>query len=232
MYWFLAFNRAAPVPRTGSRKCIASPVHPDWLAHWKVCYGNKKRAIWGGDRGKLFSLIRNLKYSYGEMGNFPVRGKARLSARTLRSKFPRHVELSHALRSALCTPWSGADKRRRHEEPWWLYVDYLPPHVTPARSVQKALHCACHSGADVKISNMYYQQFKTIFSKVFRIPEHEITEDLSYQSISQWDSFNHINLILSLEDAFNLQIKQEEIPKLSSFTKSRHTKWRQYTKNL
>jgi len=49
----------------------------------------------------------------------------------------------------------------------------------------------------------------------FNIPATEVTKDNS----SEWDSLNHLNLILALEEEFQIEIPAEDFPQLhSSYT--------------
>jgi acyl carrier protein len=40
---------------------------------------------------------------------------------------------------------------------------------------------------------------------------------LTYQSISSWDSVGHMNLIASLEDAFDIMLETDDIVDFSSY---------------
>lgn len=55
-----------------------------------------------------------------------------------------------------------------------------------------------------------------IIKQVLNISEEQITDDLSYQSIPEWDSLNHVSLIIALEKAFDVTIGEELLLKLTS----------------
>lgn len=55
-----------------------------------------------------------------------------------------------------------------------------------------------------------------IIKKVFNLTQDEITDDLSYQSIPEWDSLNHVSLIIALEKAYGITIDDELLLKLTS----------------
>jgi acyl carrier protein len=51
---------------------------------------------------------------------------------------------------------------------------------------------------------------------VFGIDASGLTDADSTQTIGEWDSLNHLNLILALEGEFGVQFEAEEIPELTS----------------
>lgn len=56
-----------------------------------------------------------------------------------------------------------------------------------------------------------------IMSNVFEIPESEISDDSSIDSIESWDSIRHLNLILALEEEFAITIPDEEVGNLINY---------------
>lgn len=59
-----------------------------------------------------------------------------------------------------------------------------------------------------------------IFKEVFNITKNQ--DDfvlLSQNNLEQWDSLNHLNLIIKLEEIFELDISPEEMSELVSFQK-------------
>lgn len=54
-------------------------------------------------------------------------------------------------------------------------------------------------------------------SAVFEIPVEHINEDSSSDSIETWDSLHHLNLILALEEEFNVIIPDEEVGNLVNY---------------
>jgi acyl carrier protein len=51
---------------------------------------------------------------------------------------------------------------------------------------------------------------------IFSIPAAQIGLESSSDTIDSWDSLQHLNLVLSLEQAFGVQFTAEEIGQLSS----------------
>ena len=54
-------------------------------------------------------------------------------------------------------------------------------------------------------------RLKAVFSKIFDIDSSCIDDDSSPDTIENWDSLNHMNLIIGLEQEFNLSFSMEEI---------------------
>ena len=47
----------------------------------------------------------------------------------------------------------------------------------------------------------------------------EVSEDIEYQGVPQWDSVGHMALIACLEDAFDIMMDTDDIIDFSSFKK-------------
>lgn len=54
-------------------------------------------------------------------------------------------------------------------------------------------------------------RIRKIMSNVFLINESDIKEDASPETISQWDSIGHLNLITSIEEEFDILFDQDQI---------------------
>ena len=59
-------------------------------------------------------------------------------------------------------------------------------------------------------------QIRQIVADVFNVPIENVTADSSPESIESWDSMAHLNLVLSLEQAFGVSIAPEDIAELTS----------------
>lgn len=57
---------------------------------------------------------------------------------------------------------------------------------------------------------------REIIAETLEIPSELIHSELGYQSVSQWDSMGHVNLMLALEKNFHMKIDQNMLPELSS----------------
>ena len=58
-------------------------------------------------------------------------------------------------------------------------------------------------------------RLQEIFREVFDNQNITITENTSPEEIEDWDSFNHVKLILSLEEAFDIKFDVEEVLELN-----------------
>jgi acyl carrier protein len=61
-----------------------------------------------------------------------------------------------------------------------------------------------------------FDQVRNIASDIFSIPAEKITASSSPKTVETWDSIQHLNLVLALEEKFNLQLSPEEIEDLKS----------------
>ena len=57
-----------------------------------------------------------------------------------------------------------------------------------------------------------------IMSHVLNVPVASLDETASPDTIATWDSLNHMNLVLALEQEFGVQFRDEEILQLLSVT--------------
>ena len=64
---------------------------------------------------------------------------------------------------------------------------------------------------------MVNMKIKEVMSAVFEIPLESISDDLSYDNIENWDSLRHLNLILALEEEFEVSIPDEEVGNLVNY---------------
>jgi acyl carrier protein len=60
------------------------------------------------------------------------------------------------------------------------------------------------------------ERVASVFAAVFGIAEASLKDDDSYETIADWDSVNHINLILALEAEFGVEFDPGEIAELGS----------------
>ena len=64
---------------------------------------------------------------------------------------------------------------------------------------------------------MVNMKIKEVMSAVFEIPLESISDDSSYDNIENWDSLRHLNLILALEEEFEVSIPDEEVGNLVNY---------------
>ncbi|HEX6802716.1 MAG TPA: acyl carrier protein [Terriglobales bacterium] len=59
-------------------------------------------------------------------------------------------------------------------------------------------------------------QIRTMASDIFGVPADKITPASTPETIETWDSIQHLNLVLALEEKFGLQLSPEEIEQMKS----------------
>lgn len=64
------------------------------------------------------------------------------------------------------------------------------------------------------------EKYAKAFRESFEIEDLKL-EGLEYQSIPEWDSVGHMNLISVLEEAFDIMMDTDDIIDLSSFEKGK-----------
>ena len=62
------------------------------------------------------------------------------------------------------------------------------------------------------------EKYIEIFMSTFSLKREKL-EGLEYSSVPEWDSVGHMNLISSLEDAFDIMMDTDDIIDLNSFEK-------------
>jgi acyl carrier protein len=58
-----------------------------------------------------------------------------------------------------------------------------------------------------------------IFSIIFKIKEKNIKETINFRNQKNWDSLNHVKLIMAIESKFKMKFNPEESMYLNSFKK-------------
>ena len=61
------------------------------------------------------------------------------------------------------------------------------------------------------------EKIKTLFSEIFDIKVSEINDMSSADNVEKWDSLNHTNLIVALEQTFKISFTSEEIIDMLNF---------------
>ena len=66
--------------------------------------------------------------------------------------------------------------------------------------------------------NSIEEKLKDLMSLVFNVPAECITDEASPSTIEQWDSFQHMNLIVTVEESFGVRFDETEIAELTRFS--------------
>ena len=60
-------------------------------------------------------------------------------------------------------------------------------------------------------------QIMSVMSIVLEVPVEDLNEDSSSDTVGNWDSLRHLNLILALEDEFEITIPNEEVGNMVNY---------------
>ena len=63
------------------------------------------------------------------------------------------------------------------------------------------------------------EKIKKVIASVFKIDKDSITDDFNQQNFEKWDSLQHINIVVALEEEFNISIEPDEIIEIVSIQK-------------
>ena len=55
------------------------------------------------------------------------------------------------------------------------------------------------------------EKLSSIFKILFNLSDLELTDGLSAKDVPGWDSFNHVNLIINIEEEFGVQFTNDEV---------------------
>jgi len=66
------------------------------------------------------------------------------------------------------------------------------------------------------LSASTFDEVRSIASDIMGIPAARLTADSSPETVENWDSVQHLNLALALEEKFSLQLSPEEIEQMKT----------------
>ncbi len=59
-------------------------------------------------------------------------------------------------------------------------------------------------------------RLKQVFKELFKIEPEDFSEDLDVNIVVGWDSMNHLNLIIALEESFSVSFSTDEVIQMTS----------------
>lgn len=65
------------------------------------------------------------------------------------------------------------------------------------------------------------QKLISVFSEALGIEESLVTDDLSYNTIPEWDSVAHMALVAEIDDQFDIMMDTDDVLDMSSFSKAK-----------
>lgn len=61
-----------------------------------------------------------------------------------------------------------------------------------------------------------FEQVRSVASDIFGVPAEKITAESSPETIENWDSMQHLNLVLAVEEKFGVQLEPEDIEQMKN----------------
>ena len=61
------------------------------------------------------------------------------------------------------------------------------------------------------------QKLKDVLATTFNIDVNSIAEDASPDTIDSWDSLRHMNLVLALEEEFDVELTDDQVVEILSY---------------
>lgn len=62
----------------------------------------------------------------------------------------------------------------------------------------------------------HFEALRSLLAQTLKVPADRITPDTVAADLPSWDSLAHVNLMMSLEQAFDIMLEVEEFPELMS----------------
>ncbi len=63
------------------------------------------------------------------------------------------------------------------------------------------------------------EKYDKVFIETFSIDKSLLINDIEYNTIEEWDSVGHMNMIAELEDAFDIMMEMDDIIDFFSYRK-------------
>lgn len=60
------------------------------------------------------------------------------------------------------------------------------------------------------------ERLTDVFRTIFNMPDLTLYREMSATDVAGWDSFNHINLVITIEEEFELRFTTEEVTSLQN----------------
>lgn len=65
------------------------------------------------------------------------------------------------------------------------------------------------------------QKLLTIFTESLGIDEAQVTDELAYNTIPEWDSIAHMALVSEIDDQFDTMLDTDDVLDMSTFAKAK-----------
>lgn len=67
------------------------------------------------------------------------------------------------------------------------------------------------------------ERVREVMAAILGLEEDEIEDDTSPNTVESWDSLKHMNLILALEEEFDVEFSDDQVVELTSYKEIRET---------
>ena len=67
------------------------------------------------------------------------------------------------------------------------------------------------------MGNPMEERIKNVIKAVFEIPIEQIKDDSSPDTIESWDSLKHMNMVVALEEEFQVEFTDDEILEMMNY---------------
>lgn len=64
---------------------------------------------------------------------------------------------------------------------------------------------------------MNEEKYREAFKEALEVDDAQLTDELAFDSIPEWDSVGHMRLMAALEDAFDIMFETEDIMDFGSY---------------
>ncbi len=59
-------------------------------------------------------------------------------------------------------------------------------------------------------------ELRNLLADVFEVRPESISDKDTYETIKNWDSLRHLQMVMAIEQRYNLQVDSEQIPNIKS----------------
>ena len=67
------------------------------------------------------------------------------------------------------------------------------------------------------------KRIKTVLAAVFNILVQDINDDMSTETLTNWDSLRHMNVVVALEEEFSIRFDEVDIGKMMNYATVKET---------
>jgi acyl carrier protein len=75
---------------------------------------------------------------------------------------------------------------------------------------------------EMKLDSTFEEHLRAVLAEALQIAPDQITPDLAFGDLPQWDSMGHMEVMMRLEEHFGIEINADTITELTSLSAIRH----------